>query len=244
MTILKLLRVSVHKEEKFMIYVIGDTHGEYFKITDVEKRVPIISGDSLIVCGDFGFIFTNSKLEQHILDDLAKKEYTILFVDGNHENFPALNKYPVEEWKGGKIHRIRPNIIHLMRGQIFNIDGKTFFTFGGAFSTDRGFRRLNVSYWDDEIPNNDEINEGRVNLEKVGNKVDYIITHTLPSSATRMLGYYIDDKMPDKLFTDFLDEVRTTVVYKKWFAGHFHKDQLANGSDNIRILYNSVAAID
>lgn len=226
-----------------MIYVIGDTHGEYFKLDDVEKKAFLTKDDYVIVCGDFGFIFTNSKLEQRILDDLAKKEYTILFVDGNHECFPILNKYPVKEWNGGRIHRIRPNIIHLMRGQVFNIEDKTFFTFGGAFSTDRGFRRLNVSYWNEEVPNGEEIDEGRANLERVGNKVDYIITHTLPSSATRMLGYYIDDKTPDKHFTDFLDEVRTTVDYKKWFAGHFHKDQYANNSDNIRILYNSIVAI-
>lgn len=240
---LKLLRASVHKEEN-MVYIIGDTHGDYFKFSDIERKLFLTEYDYVIVCGDFGFIFTNSKLEQRILDDLAKKEYTILFVDGNHECFPVLNKFPVEKWNGGKIHRIRPNIIHLMRGQIFNIEGKTFFTFGGAFSTDRGFRRLNESYWNEEIPNNDEINEGRANLEKVGNKVDYIITHTMPSSVIRLLGYYIDDKMPDKHFTDFLDEVRTTVTYQKWLAGHFHKDQLANNSDNIRILYNSVVAID
>lgn len=227
-----------------MIYVTGDSHGDYFKFSQIEEKTILTQYDYVLICGDFGFIFSNSPLEKRLLDELAKKEYTILFIDGNHENFPALNKFPVEEWNGGKIHRIRPNIIHLMRGQVFTIEGKTFFTFGGAFSTDRGFRRLHESYWDEEIPNSDEINEARANLEKVGNNVDYVITHTLPASTIRLLGYYIDDKMPDKHFTDFLDEVRTTVKYKKWFAGHFHKDQYANASDNIRILYKSFVCVD
>lgn len=227
-----------------MVWVIGDTHGEYFRIVDVEKRIPIMEGDYLIVCGDFGFIFNNSELEQRVLNELSKKKWVILFVDGNHECFPVLNGITVEEWNGGKIHRIRPNIIHLMRGQVFNIEGKSIFTFGGAFSTDRGFRRLNVSYWEDEIPNADEIKEGRANLEKVGNKVDYIITHTLPSSVKRMMGYYVGGEKSDKHFTDFLDEVRVNVDYKKWFAGHFHKDQFANASDNIRILYNSIVCLE
>jgi hypothetical protein len=29
--------------------------------------------------------------------------------------------YPIEEWNGGKIQRIRPSVIHLMRGQVFEL---------------------------------------------------------------------------------------------------------------------------
>ena len=29
-----------------------------------------------------------------------------------------LNNYKVEMWNGGKVHKIRNNIIHLMRGQV------------------------------------------------------------------------------------------------------------------------------
>ncbi len=227
-----------------MIYITGDTHGDYSKLSEIEEKVSLTKDDYIIICGDFGFIFANTLLERRIFETLARKEYTILFIDGNHENFPILNQYPIEEWNGGKVHHIRPNIIHLMRGQVFNIEGKTFFTFGGAFSTDRGFRKLDESYWDEEIPSTEEIDEGRENITGVHNKVDYIITHTLPSSVIRLLGYYVDKQTPDKHFTDFLDEIRITVDYKKWFAGHFHKDQYANNSDNIRILYNSIIAID
>lgn len=34
------------------------------------------------------------------------------------EIYDRLYSYPVEYWKGGKIHRIRPSVIHLMRGQV------------------------------------------------------------------------------------------------------------------------------
>lgn len=47
-----------------------------------------------------------------------------------------LNEMPIEYWNGGKIHRVRPSVIHLMRGQVFNLQGKMFFTFGGASSHD------------------------------------------------------------------------------------------------------------
>ena len=67
-----------------------------------------------------------------------------------------------------------------MRGQVYTINGKKIFTFGGAYSIDRYMRKLNYSYWSKEIPNNDEYKEATENLKKVDNKVDYIITHTAP----------------------------------------------------------------
>ena len=98
-----------------------------------------------------------------ILDELAEKPYQILFIDGNHENFNALNSYPVEEWNGGKVHRIRKNILHLMRGQVFTIEGKTFFTMGGAYSIDKHLRKEGYSWWSDEKPNDAENGESDEN---------------------------------------------------------------------------------
>ena len=54
----------------------------------------------------------------------------------NHENFDRLYGYPQKEWHGGEVHEIRPHVLHLMRGQVFEIDGKKIFTFGGASSHD------------------------------------------------------------------------------------------------------------
>jgi hypothetical protein len=43
-----------------------------------------------------------------------------------------LAKFPVDEWHGGKVQYITPSILHLMRGQVFEIGGHSFFTMGGA----------------------------------------------------------------------------------------------------------------
>lgn len=73
-------------------------------------------------------------------------------MDGNHENFDLINEYPVEEWCGGKVHIIRcdkegkPKIIHLMRGQVFEIEGKKIFTVGGAYSIDKYMRTPHRSW--------------------------------------------------------------------------------------------------
>ena len=147
-----------------MIYITGDTHGDHIRF--IENNMgddEWTEKDYLIVCGDFGFVFLNNDSEKEFLDFLEKKPYTICFCDGNHENFPAIFSYPKELWNGGYVHRIRNNVLHLMRGQVFQIDGKKIFTMGGAYSIDRYVRKLNFSYWKEELPNNQEYHEASKN---------------------------------------------------------------------------------
>ena len=125
-----------------MIYITGDTHSDFTRFT--EDQFPIQSemtkSDYVIICGDFGGVWTfeeESRREKEVLDWLNERNFTTLFVDGNHENYTRLyNNYLVEEWNGGKVHRIRNSVLHLMRGEIFDIDNKKIFAFGGAKSHD------------------------------------------------------------------------------------------------------------
>ena len=124
-----------------MIYITGDCHGNFerFNASIFPEQNEMTKDDCVIICGDFGGVWhkdTESKQETMVLDWLECKPFTTLFVDGNHENFDRLYDYPVEEWHGGKVHKIRDSVIHLMRGQVFEIDGKKIFTFGGARSHD------------------------------------------------------------------------------------------------------------
>ncbi len=111
-----------------MIYVTGDMHGDLnrFKVPEIKK---LKKGDTLIVCGDFGFIWDGSKKEKNVLKKLSEKEFNIAFVDGCHENFDILEETEPEIWNGGKARFISNNIIHLMRGQVYTIEDKKIFTF-------------------------------------------------------------------------------------------------------------------
>ncbi len=71
------------------IYVARDTCGEQSRISLIECETRIGAGDYLLVCGDFGFIFRNDTQEGDYLNFPAQKDYTILFVEGNHANFAA-----------------------------------------------------------------------------------------------------------------------------------------------------------
>jgi len=264
------------------IFVTGDTHREFRKLntTRFPQQRNLDKEDYVIICGDFGLVWDiireerkpweeeepvplsekkESREEAWWLDWLERLPFTVLFVDGNHENFDRLYKYPVEEWHGGKVHKIRPSVIHLMRGQVFKLAGKKIFTFGGAASHDisdgilevtdpdikqkikdlegRGalFRINHVSWWKEEMPSEAEMEEGLENLAKHGNKVDYIISHCCPGQVQPLIDERLDEQNE---LTDYFDSVRLGVEYEKWYFGHYHLDKTVTPKEVL--LYHRV----
>ena len=204
------------------IYVRGDTHRDYNALIDIDRHMK--KGDYVIVAGDFGYIWDNSKNENILLDDMAKKPYTYLFVDGNHEGFTTLYSYPEELWNCGRIHRIRKNIIHLCRGKIFTIEDKKIFTFGGGYSFDKSLRTKGISWFPEEMPTDEEFIEANNNLKDNNYEVDYIITHTLPLGSLELLGgnYHGDKEWP---LNNYLEYIAENVKYKHWYCGHFYENR-------------------
>lgn len=199
--------------------------------------------DCLIIAGDFGGVWTGNSKDDSVLDFHNDRNYTTLFVGGNHENYDALYSYPVREWNGGKIHKIRENVFHLMNGQIYTIEGYKFFVMGGATSVDKVFREEGVSWWRQEEPSEAEFKEAFDNLGKVGNKVNYIISHTLPEKVRKSIyevySDFVDYQSPVERFLNLIME---NVEYDKWFAGHIHFDR-DFPEYKMRILYNGVVKI-
>lgn len=228
-----------------MIYVTGDTHGlqDYYKLHIFAGEHPELTKDDyVIIAGDFGAVWDSKTLAAD-LKPYAELPFTVLFVDGNHENFDLLETFPVEEWHGGKVHKIKPDIIHLMRGQVFEIEGKTIFTFGGATSIDKFMRREGLSWWKQELPTYEELDEGIANLKKHNNKIDYIITH---SCSERALMYpQIRNSATLKLScpeSQMLSYIEETAEFKHWYFGHFHID--AELSDKYTVLYHDIKRIE
>ena len=149
-------------------------------------------------------------------------------------NHDWIDNLDVSEWHGGKVHRISDSIIHLMRGQVFEIEGKKFFTMGGAESIDKIYRIEGVSWWRREIPCYEEEQEGLDNLRNHNHKVDYILTHTCPKSIIPKMFKVIP--MNDTI-TNYLDYIKSIVEYDKWYFGHWHQDKEYR---NFRCLYNEV----
>jgi len=231
-----------------MIYVTGDCHGGFrrFSTKYFPQQKRMSADDYVIVSGDFGGIWDGSDEDRYWLDWLNDKPFTTLFVDGNHENFNLLNTLPQKIWHGGKVHEVRPNVLHLMRGQVFEIGGLTWFTMGGAASHDiqdgildpeapsfeqeyrfksstrQKFRVKGVSWWPEELPSDAEYEEAIKNLEQVNWQVDCVLTHCAPTSIQKKLGR---SYTPDRL-TDFLQTVMTRCQFDCWFFGHYHRNEI------------------
>jgi hypothetical protein len=222
------------------IYVTGDMHGgvDIRKLNEFHfpQQKSLTKGDYLIVLGDFGCVWSGEEKDYYWLDWLENKPFTTLFVDGNHENFPLLYQYPEEEWCGGRVHKVRPSVIHLMRGQMFEIEGYTFFTMGGATSIDREYRKEGVSWWPQEQPSEEEYEEALVNLEKYSYEVDVVLTHT--TSIKRMVEMDYVKEMAD--INVFLDEiVEDRLKFRVWYFGHFHEERNMD-CGRVRVRYNSI----
>lgn len=242
-----------------MIYITGDTHGslERFSEVGMKGESTWTADDKVIICGDFSFIWydeDNKKGKEYdnkALDILAQKPYEILFIDGNHENFNELYSYPQVERYGDKVHKIRDNIYHLQRGRIYKIEGKSFFTFGGAYSIDKYRRQENISWWSQESPNEQEYARAEQALAQVNYKVDYIITHTAPAAVIEVLMYLMpyEDRInytvnaKDYRITNFLNEkIWFKASFKHWYFGHWHLDKQIN--NKATALLSDVIKID
>lgn len=217
-----------------MIYITGDTHGniDFPRIKEYFSKIYVTKKDVLIILGDAGVVWSQKECyiwEYYMLG------LTVLFIDGNHENFTLLNRFPNVEIFGAKAHRLYDNIYHIKRGEILKISGKTFFCMGGATSIDKSRRIEGVSWWNEENISEDDIANAKMNLAKVNYKVDYVLTHAGPSSIVYASFHYRSD--PN---SSILEELLCRIEFKEWFFGHYHEDKRYK---NFRCFYYDVLVL-
>lgn len=236
-----------------MIYLTGDIHGgidiRKLSVENLRKRgITLHKEDYVIILGDFGLPFLDEDVNnkygeyKYWIKWLREKPCTILWIDGNHDNFDFWNRQAVSQWNGGKvqIHPDADNVIHLMRGEIYNIERKIFFAFGGAASCDKQYRKPNKTWWAQEEANEADKSNALKNLEKHGYTVDFVLSHTPPYHI--MQQYYDYRCIPD-MTASFLTSIAQSINYKIWFCGHVHEERIFP-ADRLIAIYNSVKSIE
>lgn len=220
-----------------MICITGDMHGDISRFND--KRIKALKkNDVLIVCGDFGFVWDGSKREQKMLRKIGKKRFYTLFVDGCHENFDLLDRFPEADFCGGAVHRISGNLMHIKRGAVLSMQGYKFFAFGGGQTKEIDIRRESHTWFEAELPDNDEIEYAAENLKNAGSEVDYIITHEPPASMKEFLGFEVNQI---SFMHTFFDRIKTDCRFKMWFFGKAHINKLI--PPKYRCLFDEVAVL-
>lgn len=228
-----------------MVFVTGDTHLSYFKqdagkLFKRRKGFPIPAlrrTDYLIVLGDFSLFWSKKSIcNKENIRKIQNLPYTLLFLDGNHENFDWLEEFPVAERFGGKVQICGENIVHLMRGEIYQIQEKTFFVCGGAMSHDIEFRQPHITWWPQEQVSAEEERNACKNLDQAGT-IDFILTHTCPDTIVQeMFG-----KVPSRNATErFLSKVAARLPDVPWYFGHHHEDTALG---RYHAIYNRILRI-
>ena len=219
-----------------MVYITGDIHGD---LSDLDSRNigRLRKGDVLIVTGDFGFIWDNSKTELKNIKKLSKKKFTILFVEGVHENFELLENYEKCEIFGAKARKITDNIYCLNRGEIYGIENNSYFCLGGG-DVDDIFEKSDDILEHKCMPTDEQLKYAVDTLQNAGKKIDYIITHEAPASVKKLIRR--DSNIND--LNLFFDTILHNVRYKKWFFGSLHTDRAL--STNMTCVWQDVLKID
>ena len=153
-------------------------------------------------------------------------------ITGNYDNIPRFNKLDTMLAFDGVVGRMSSTVFHLKNGNIYNINGKSYFIMGGGFSIDKQRRTPGVTWWPEEMPNHEEYKLGIDSLNKVNHKVDYLLTHTCSTSefddicdefGTRLLKIAGEEEL-----RDYLEVVIQETQYLRHYYGHFHRSDTTN----------------
>lgn len=224
-----------------MIHITGDTHGYWDERENFLQSLP--KTDIVICLGDLGWSWDIN----HINGFVPSCEW--LSVLGNHENYTLIEKMPVVEKYGGKMRQMKDNVFYLMNGEMYEIEGKKFFVFGGALSIDKHYRTPYVSWWPQEQPTREDFNHALDTLERNNWTFDVMLTHTAETEIVReMLGR--QDTINDSTETMIL-ELKYQIKehggkFSYHFFGHMHDYWIyCNNLDYLCMcLYDQVYNLD
>lgn len=219
------------------IFITGDTHQSLDINKLNSKNFPLNSiltkDDILIICGDWGCIWDGSGEDKYWQNWYEKKNFTTFVVLGNHENYNLIQNYPIVQFCGGRARKVSDSVYLEIRGEVYNFNGKTFLSFGGADSTDKHLRKEGESWWSGERITEEDLENARRNVKKY-DYIDYVITHTGGSEVNRFIGF--DPSESDKI----LDQILSEIKYGTHYCGHYHVDLYYL---NHRIIYDDVCEL-
>lgn len=205
------------------ILIAGDWHGNWIwakKIIDVAVAEDI---STIIQLGDFG-VWPGAEGREYLLilsrylvkqSKKTGRNINLYFLPGNHEDYDQINAWEVNIEPNEDGHReIEPHLFYTGKVNRWMWGNKYFASVGGAVSIDRRSRKINESWWPQEVLSLEE----RAKATGLG-KVDYLFTHDCPTMHPfNFLINHLDSTIHRQYMTEIGLELRPEV----WFHGHYH----------------------
>lgn len=232
-----------------MIYLTGDTHGSYSRIVNFCNQIPSLSFDDvMIVMGDTGLNYYGDERDEKKKKKVsAKLPLTMFFIHGNHDLRPIhISTYKQKIWRGGTVYYEDefPNLLFAKDGEIFDFDDRKAIVIGGAYSIDKQYRLDNGYKWfEDEQPSTEIKAYTEQQLQKLGMKIDTVLSHTCPLKYEPTEAFFksVNQNTVDKSTENWLDSLENKLDYAHWYCGHYHIDKTI---DRLRFLYKDIVSYE
>ena len=139
-----------------MIYITGDTHGDFDRVKEFCQKIDTSKEDILIVLGDVGLNYYGGRRDRIRKMLVEALPITMLCIHGNHEQRPdTLSGYTTTLWHGGTVwvEEGFPSILFAKDGEVYQLAGKDALVIGGAYSVDKEYRLARgFGWWESEQP--------------------------------------------------------------------------------------------
>lgn len=226
-----------------MIYITGDTHGDFQRVERLCDRFATSREDILIILGDAGVNFSGGWRDRKKKKFLEALPITIFAIHGNHEQRPhTIETYKEKMWHGGRVYyeEEQPDLLFAKDGEVFDLDGKKTIVIGGAYSVDKLIRlTYGYGWWPDEQPSEEIKRDVERRLDELGWKVDVVLSHTTPLKYEPVEVFLkgIDQSKVDKSTEEWLDGIEDKLNYQKWYCGHYHT---VKKIDRVELMFENV----
>ena len=224
-----------------MIYITGDTHGDFRNVARFCKKIQTSKDDVLIILGDAGINYYGPEQDKRKKKYLESLPITIFAIHGNHEMRPqTIPTYHEVDWNGGRVYveDKYPHILFAKDAELYELNGLLTFVVGGAYSVDKNYRLLHgLAWWPDEQPSDEIKRKAEEKLEEIDWEVDVVLTHTVPLKyePTEVFLPMIDQSTVDKSTEQWLDSIGEQLYYDRWYCGHYHTIKKI---DKIQFMHN------
>lgn len=234
-------------QEFSMMYITGDTHGDFSRFDSFCKENKTTKDDIMIVLGDAGINFGKPSSVIYKKKRAENLPISFLFVRGNHEMRPeCCSEYVCEDWHGGTVYVDPdfPSLHFAIDGEIYDLDGFETLVIGGAFSIDKELRLAmepvwGTTWWANEQLSKDEMDSISNRLQNRGWNVDMVLSHTAPLKyePRELFMSGVDQSAVDKTMEIWLDGIEDRLDYRHWWFGHYHGEK---DVDRMTMLFRQI----